>query len=163
VEYLVKPIEPERLRSVLNSLSGARRPEDASVLIVDDDPALREVLSSVLAEDGWRVATAADGAAALAAIERERPTAVVLDLMIPRVDGFEVLRALRTNPGTRDVPVIVVTAKDLTDEDGERLARSAERVIVKQATPLDSLRHEIRELLAARRGTPSQTAPEVRG
>jgi CheY-like chemotaxis protein len=151
-EYLVKPIDVERLRAVLRELDGARSPGDNSVLIVDDDPALRDVLSSLLAEDGWKVATAADGEAALTAIQRSKPTAMVLDLMMPRVDGFEVLRSLRTSPTTCDLPVIVVTAKDLTDEDRERLARNAERVILKQAMPLETLRAEIRELLGARRG-----------
>ncbi len=149
-EYLVKPIDHDRLRSVLHSLDELRTPGDGSVLIVDDDPALRDVLSSLLAEDGWRVATAADGEAALAAVQVERPTAMVLDLMMPRVDGFEVLQTLRGQPTTRDLPVIVVTAKDLTDEDRERLARNAERVILKQAVPLEDLRREIRGLLRAR-------------
>jgi len=149
-EYLVKPIDPDRLRIVLHALDGAHEPGGGSILIVDDDPALREVLSSLLAEDGWRVATAADGEAALAAVASERPTAMVLDLMMPRIDGFEVLQTLRTQPATRDLPVIVVTAKDLTDEDRQRLARVTERVIHKQAVPLDSVRQEIRGLLRIR-------------
>ena len=99
--------------------------------------------------------TAADGLAALAAVERDHPTAMVLDLMMPRVDGFEVLRTVRTQPTTRDLPVIVVTAKDLSDEDRERLARTAERVILKQAMPLDRLRQEIRGLLMSRGGLPA--------
>jgi CheY-like chemotaxis protein len=85
-------------------------------------------------------------------VQRERPAAVVLDLMMPGVDGFEVLRELRTRPTTHDLPVIVVTAKDLTDDDRERLSRSAQRVILKQAMPLGELRGQIRGLLA-RRGT----------
>jgi CheY-like chemotaxis protein len=76
---------------------------------------------------------------------------MVLDLMMPRVDGFEVLNSLRMKPTTRDLPVIVVTAKDLTDDDRERLGRNAERVILKQAMPLDGLRDEIRGVLTARR------------
>jgi CheY-like chemotaxis protein len=150
-DYLVKPIDHERLRAVLRGLDGLRRPADGTVLVVDDDPALRDVLSSLLAEDGWRVATASDGEAALSAVERERPTAMVLDLMMPRVDGFEVLRTLREQPATRDLPVIVVTAKDLTEDDRQRLALSAERVIVKHALRVDDLRNEIRGLLSARR------------
>jgi CheY-like chemotaxis protein len=149
-EYLVKPIDHERLRSVLHSLNGMRTP-DGTVLVVDDDPALRDVLGSVLSADGWRVATASDGEAALLAIEREVPAAMVLDLMMARVDGFEVLQMLRSRPATRDLPVIVVTAKDLTQEDRERLARSAERVILKQALRVEDLRAEIRSLLTARR------------
>src|SRR5262249_20183499 len=97
------------------------------------------------------VATAADGEAALAAVASEPPTAMVLDLMMPRVDGFEVLQTLRMQPRTRDLPVIVVTAKDLTDEDRQRLARGTEKVINKQAVPLDNVRQEIRGLLRTRR------------
>jgi CheY-like chemotaxis protein len=97
------------------------------------------------------VTTAGDGEAALAAVERERPTAMVLDLMMPRLDGFEVLHALRARPSTRDLPVIIMTAKDLTDEDRARLARNAERVILKQGLPVDDLREEVRGLLSAHR------------
>ena len=150
-DYLVKPIDPERLRSALHSLRGAHKPASGSILIVDDDPALRDVLSSLLAEDGWQVSTAADGEAALAAVQRERPAALVLDLMMPRVDGFQVLREIRSQPATRDLPVIVVTAKELTEDDRQRLARSAERVILKQATPLSELRQEIHDLLGSHR------------
>jgi signal transduction histidine kinase/CheY-like chemotaxis protein len=148
-EYLVKPIDPDRLRGVLHGLDGSPAPGEGALLIVDDDPALRDVLSSLLSEDGWRVATAADGQAALNAIDQERPTAIVLDLMMPNIDGFEVLRTLRDQPTTRDLPVIVVTAKELTEDDRQRLSRSAQRVILKQATPLEDLRREIRGLLVA--------------
>ena len=151
-DYLVKPIDHARLQAVLRSLEGLRQSGEGSVLIVDDDPVLRDVLSSLLSEDGWRVATAADGEAALVAVEHERPSAVVLDLMMPRVDGFEVLRTLRQKPTTRDLPVIVVTAKDLTDEDRERLGHNAERVLLKQTMPIDKLQQEIRGVLMARHG-----------
>jgi CheY-like chemotaxis protein len=159
-DYLVKPIDHERLRTVLRSLNSIRAPGDGTVLVVDDDPALRDVLSSLLAEDGWHVATAADGEAALAAIDHARPTAMVLDLMMPRCDGFEVLRALRTRPATRDLPVIVITAKELSDDDRARLARNAERVFQKQAVPLEQLRQEIRGILTERR---SRGESSVRG
>ena len=134
-DYLVKPIDPERLRAVLRGLEHLRTSTGGTVLVVDDDPALRDILGSLLVEDGWRVTTAGDGEAALAAVERERPTAMVLDLMMPRLDGFEVLHALRARPSTRDLPVIIMTAKDLTEEDRVRLARNAERVILKQGLP----------------------------
>ena len=149
-DYLVKPIDHERLRAVLASLSSVRAPGNGTVLVVDDDPALREVLSSLLADDGWRVTTAADGHAALEAVDRARPTAMVLDLMMPRCDGFEVLQKLRTRPETRDLPVIVITARELNDEDRKRLGRNAERVFQKQAVPLEELRQEIRGILTAR-------------
>jgi CheY-like chemotaxis protein len=149
-DYLVKPIDHERLRATLRGLQRLG-PPNGTILVVDDDPALRDMLGSVLADDGWRVVTASDGGEALGSIERERPTAVVLDLMIPTIDGFEVLRALRERPATRDLPVIVVTAKDLTEDDRRRLAHSAEQVILKQALRVDDLPTEIRGLLAAHR------------
>jgi CheY-like chemotaxis protein len=158
VDYLVKPIDHERLRAVLQGLDGLRpsgEPGGGTVLVVDDDPALRDILGSLLSEDGWRVATAGDGEAALAAVEHERPTAMVLDLMMPRVDGFQVLQTLRERPATRDLPIIIVTAKELTEEDRQRLARSAERVILKQALRIDDLRDEIRELLKVHRARSS--------
>src|SRR5262249_32215844 len=110
-------------------------------------------LSSSLADSGWRAATASDGEAALAAIRREKPAAVVLDLMMPKVDGFEVLRTLRATPATRDLPVVVVTAKELTDEDRRRLADSAQAVILKHALRMDDLLAEIRRTLAQHRIT----------
>jgi len=150
-EFLVKPIDHGRLQAVLRGLRHARHSADGTVLVVDDDPALRDVLESVLEQDGWRVTTAADGHEALAAVERERPTAMVLDLMMPRSDGFEVLRVLRKEPATADLPVIVVTAKELNDEDRGKLAEAAQGVILKQALRIDDLQQEIRTMLEQHR------------
>jgi signal transduction histidine kinase/DNA-binding response OmpR family regulator len=152
-DYMVKPIDHERLQGLLRELRPERSDghSDGLILVVDDDPALRDVLSSSLADDGWRAATASDGEAALAAIDRERPAAMVLDLMMPRVDGFEVLRALRRRPTMRDLPVIVVTAKDLTDEDQQRLHDDAQVVIPKQALRIEELVQEVRKALAHHR------------
>jgi signal transduction histidine kinase/DNA-binding response OmpR family regulator len=151
-DYLVKPIDHERLQSVLSALRPSRHAGNGTILVVDDDPALRDVLSSSLAEDGWRTVTASDGAAALAAIEHERPAAVVLDLLMPRVDGFEVLRSVRQQPSLSDLPIIIVTAKDLTDEDRQRLADLSQGIIQKQALRLEHLLDEVRGALAKQRG-----------
>jgi CheY-like chemotaxis protein len=121
------------------------------ILVVDDDPAICDVLASSLSSDGWRVLTAGDGEAALAAVAAEHPRAMVLDLMMPRVDGFDVLRAIRADPHTRDLPIIVVTAKDLTEQDRERLGDAAQRVLTKQALSIDELRGQVRDLLGAHR------------
>jgi signal transduction histidine kinase/DNA-binding response OmpR family regulator len=150
-DYLVKPIDQERLRGILRELDAVPRPGDGTILVVDDDPAIRDVLGSSLVSDGWRVITAGDGAAALATLANERPAAMVLDLMMPRVDGFDVLRSVRADPATRELPVIVVTARELTDEDRAHLVGAAQRVITKQALSLDELRGQIRELLRSHR------------
>jgi CheY-like chemotaxis protein len=151
-EYMVKPIDHERLQRALRELrgtssNGADGDGDGLILVVDDDPGMCDMLSSALSESGWRAETARDGAAALEALERERPAAVVLDLMMPRVDGFEVLRTVRQQPTLHDLPVIVITAKDLSEEDQRRLRDSAQAVIPKQALRIDDLVHEVRKAL----------------
>ena len=150
-EYLVKPIDHERLRAILRQLGPAPQAGNATILVVDDDPAICDVVGSSLSSDGWRVLTAGDGEAALAAVAAEHPRAIVLDLMMPRVDGFDVLRSIRADPRTRDLPVIVVTAKDLTDDDRARLRGAAQRVLTKQALSIDELRDQVRALLGAHR------------
>jgi adenylate cyclase len=158
-EYLVKPIDHERLRGILRQFGAPPRAGESTILVVDDDPAICDVLGSSLSSDGWRVLTAGDGEAALAAVAAEHPRAMVLDLMMPRVDGFDVLRTIRADPHTRDLPVIVVTAKDLTDDDRERLAGAAHRVLTKQALSLDELRGQVRDLLGAHRSRADGYSP----
>jgi CheY-like chemotaxis protein len=150
-DYLVKPIDHDRLRGILRQLGPAPPVGDATILVVDDDPAVCDVLGSSLSSDGWRVLTAGDGEAALATLAAEQPRAMVLDLMMPRVDGFDVLRSVRADPRTRDLPVIVVTAKELTDQDRERLSGAAQRILTKQALSIDELRGQVRDLLGAHR------------
>ena len=86
------------------------------ILVVDDEPNIREVVELYLRRDGFEVEVAADGEAALAAIERKIPELIVLDLMMPVVDGIEVTRALRQ--GDYDIPIIMLTAKG---EESDRI------------------------------------------
>jgi signal transduction histidine kinase/CheY-like chemotaxis protein len=129
--YLTKPINPDALLQAL----GRFLPDDhqGEVLVVDDDPATREVLGRTLAKEGWTVTEAADGREALARLERATPAIVLLDLMMPGVDGFEVLEAMRREEAWRDIPVIVITAKDLDREELKWLRSRAERVFRKGA------------------------------
>jgi signal transduction histidine kinase/CheY-like chemotaxis protein len=151
IDYLVKPVDHERLLRALRQISTLPETPDGPILIVDDDPAVLDVLGSSLAADGWRVVTASDGESALATVAAERPRAMVLDLMMPQVNGFEVLRTVRADPETRNLPVIVVTAHDLTEQDRARLAGAAQRVLLKQALSMDDLRRELRDVLASQR------------
>src|SRR5688500_140553 len=91
------------------------------------------MLRRSLARQGWSVAEAADGREALARLARARPAAVILDLMMPGMDGFELLEAMRREPAWRGIPVVVVTAKDLDREELARLNGRAERVFQKGA------------------------------
>lgn len=87
----------------------------AHILVVDDLPANTRVLESLLVRDGYRVTTAENGEEALAAVAKDRPDLVLLDILMPKVDGYEVCRRLKSDPATRLVPVVLVTG--LTDTD----------------------------------------------
>jgi len=93
-----------------------------TVVAIDDDPVDLALLEAVLAPDGWRVVRAGGGEEGLRAVRRERPAVVLLDLLMPDVDGFAVVEQLRADPEVGDVPILVLTSKDMTRADHERLA-----------------------------------------
>ncbi|TAN04609.1 MAG: response regulator [Rhizobiaceae bacterium] len=103
----------------------------ASVLIADDDPNILRALSFLMQREGHIVRTAADGREALDAIEQEKPDLVLLDLMMPRANGYEVCRALRSNPGHADVRIIMLTAKGRDADEQAGLALGADAYITK--------------------------------
>ncbi|MFN7985664.1 MAG: response regulator, partial [Vicinamibacterales bacterium] len=118
-EYLVKPVDSLQLAGAMSKLlpsSGTRR-----VLVVDDDTDARTVMARRASELGGLVTQASNGAEALDAIRHQRPDLILLDLMMPVMDGFGVIDALRADPALRDIAVVVVTARDMSDEDVERL------------------------------------------
>ena len=145
-DYLVKPVDRERLTAVLRSVVG---PEGGNVLLVDDDDILRRGVAQGLEKDGWAVAQAENGRVALARLGASRPDAIVLDLMMPEMDGFEFLEELRHRAEWRNIPVVVVTAKDLTEEDHRRLNGEVERVLQKDAPTRDEMLRAVRDTLSA--------------
>ncbi len=150
VEYLTKPLDRARLLDVVKRLRGGASADP--VLVVDDDPAVREMLRRTLEKEGWEVREAEHGRAALAAIARRRPALVLLDLTMPVMDGFEFLRELRGTPDGRAIPVVVLTARDLTPEDRQRLQGQVAHVLSKGAYSREVLLQEVRELMTARAG-----------
>jgi signal transduction histidine kinase/DNA-binding response OmpR family regulator len=145
-EYMTKPINRERLVGILKKYSPAR--DGNAVLLVEDDEATREIMQSHLERDGWKVRTASNGLLALEAAAAEMPGLILLDLMMPEMDGFTFLEEFRKTPAARAVPVVVLTAKDLTAEDRARLNHSVERVLQKGA----NAEQELRDLIAGRIG-----------
>jgi signal transduction histidine kinase/DNA-binding response OmpR family regulator len=129
VEHLVKPVDRPALLLAL-SKAGVLATK-GHILLVDDDADVRALLEQELVAAGYRVRTAAGGAQALELLRQERPSALLLDLMMPPPDGFEVLYRLRQDPELRELPVIIITARELTASDETILARSALRVIRK--------------------------------
>ena len=143
-EYLVKPVTRDRLLDVLDRLA---LPGGGPILVVDDSPDDRQLVREALLSAGHSVAEASNGIEALSFIDREMPRLVVLDLMMPGMDGFEVLVRLRERPDTRNLPIVVFTAMDLSREDRERLETGTQKVFCKATTPADLLIDELRTLL----------------
>lgn len=81
------------------------------VLLIEDEPHIAEAIRFILSRDGWQVSTLSDGAGAVAAVQARRPDLVILDLMLPGCSGLEILTALRADPATADLPVMMLTAK----------------------------------------------------
>ena len=119
-EYLVKPVSKDQLLAAL--YRAAAMPERKhTVVAIDDDPLAIELVRASLEPEGWTVLGAATGQEGLALIRERQPSAVLLDLLMPGMDGFEVVEALRADPDTKSVPVVILTSKSMTQQDKERL------------------------------------------
>ena len=143
-DFLTKPIDRERLLSVLERYRRA-----APVLVVDDDPAMREVLRRTLQAAGYAVVEAENGRMALERLREVVPGIVLLDLMMPEMDGFEFVDEVRRHETWRAIPIAVLTAKALTDDDRRRLNGGVERVLQKGAYSRDGLLREVAALVGA--------------
>ncbi|HEY0189839.1 MAG TPA: response regulator [Kofleriaceae bacterium] len=155
-EYLVKPVEPDRLVSVVRR---AILPSAGDVLIVDDDESTREVVSRHLRRAGYSTVEARDGEEALLRARVLTPGLVILDLLMPGVDGFEVLRSLRTE-GMK-MPVVVLTGKVLSNEEERNLRDGMARIVHKGGTALDNVVREAKQLLMARRVVERGRLPRI--
>ncbi len=143
-DYLTKPVDRERLAEVLGRVRS--RGGEQSVLIVEDDADTRKMMRRLFENEGWAVAEAENGKIGLAAIEKKIPGLVLLDLMMPEMDGFEFIEHLRERGGARDIPVVVLTAKDLTEDDRRRLRGTVDNVLQKGDQSGEVVR-EVRRLL----------------
>ncbi|SFU43525.1 PAS domain S-box-containing protein [Methylobacterium sp. 174MFSha1.1] len=147
-DYLVKPIDWDHLKGLMERYRPADSP--GTVLLVDDDADARERLRRSLSRDGWTVREAENGAVGLQRLDEGRPSLILLDLMMPVMDGFAFLTRLRARPDGTDVPVVVLTAKDITPAEKERLGRDTERVIVKGSVSLNEIGRLLRNMYADR-------------
>ena len=157
VDYLTKPISRDRLVSTLERYRD--RSDTGRVMIVEDDEAVRKLVESTLGRDGWNVFGAGDGQAALDLLDEATPDVVLLDLMLPVMDGFTFLEKLRAHERFSSVPVLVITAKELDDAERARLERSVDSVILKQSQSREDLLAEIHTRL---QGCLQADAPDAR-
>jgi CheY-like chemotaxis protein len=145
-DYLTKPVDRNRLLAVLERYRRAGLP----VLVVDDDPLIRELMRRALEKEGCLVAEAENGRVALERVRERPPGLILLDLMMPEMDGFDFLLELRRQDAWRTIPVVVVTAKTLTAEERERLNGQVLQVLEKDARTRDLLLQDVRDMVRAR-------------
>jgi CheY-like chemotaxis protein len=146
-DYLTKPVDWDRLVTILRKYRCAHPP--CTVLVVEDDADTRDMLRRMLTRESWAVTEATNGRMALERVAESQPELILLDLMMPEMDGFAFLEALRQQDAWQSIPVVVVTAKDLTPEDRQRLNGYVEQLLQKGAYSHEELLHEIHHLVAA--------------
>ena len=147
-EYLTKPIDREQLRRVLMKYRNDQ--SSGAVLVVEDDRATSELTRRTLEGEGWRVTVATNGREAIEAMDREEPALILLDLMMPEMDGFEFLAEIRSPARASKVPVVVVTAKELTQAERTQLNGHVTTVLQKGAHSRDELLSEVASQLGNR-------------
>jgi CheY-like chemotaxis protein/anti-sigma regulatory factor (Ser/Thr protein kinase) len=145
--YLLKPLDAVEVRDALNHVTGLTSLHQKRVLVVDDDPNITEILRQSLPESDFSLESALDGQAGLRAIEAQRPDILLLDLIMPHLDGFEVIERLRENPQTHDLPIIVISAKELTAAESARLKKTVSLVMKKQGFEGEKLVDEMNNVL----------------
>jgi CheY-like chemotaxis protein len=119
-EYLVKPVDREELLGALTRWTEARG-DGRTVVAIDDDPRDLDLVEAALEPHGWTVVRATSGEEGIELVRRERPSVVLLDLLMPGVDGFTVVERLREDPDLQAVPIVVLTSKDMSGEERARL------------------------------------------
>lgn len=144
-EYMTKPLDREQLATVLRRYRGTARV--GPVLLVEDDDALRGLLRVMLEKAGFAVCEARDGAAALEAVRREHPALVLLDLLMPGMDGFQFVEAIRSGAEHADLPILVLTGLEAADEQNSRLGGDVQQVLRKDSVTREGLVDEVRRLL----------------
>lgn len=145
-EYLLKPIDQQQILRVLQKYRAVKQ-HDYLIMVVEDDQMTRDLTKEMLQRHGWHVTLASNGKIALSMAEQRPPDLILLDLMMPEVDGFEFIARLRRQEKLKNIPVIVLTAKDLTQADRLYLTESVNAIFQKGAYHRDDLSTQLQELL----------------
>ncbi|MEZ2232735.1 response regulator [Microcoleus sp.] len=151
-DYLTKPVDGKRLATLLRKY---RRHQDnrannnlsCQILIVEDDVATRRILRRILEKQGWAVTEADSGRAALDRLDVSRPNLILLDLMLPEMDGFELITEVRKLNSGDPIPIIVITGKDLTPAESQQLNGCVDRVLFKGVYSCDTLLRDVRSIV----------------
>ncbi len=151
-EYLLKPLNFEKLGEIVRRLKPGEATvghDDAPVLVVDDDASIRELERRTLEKAGMHVMEAANGKIAMQLIRQRVPKVILLDLIMPEMDGFELIDQLRADANLRTIPIVVVTNRDLTFAEREALQENVDQILQKGGHTMDELAGSVRQSLAA--------------
>ncbi len=158
-DYMTKPVDRKRLLTLLEryKLNGS----GGNVLIVEDDGATRQLMRRIFVSEGWRVREAVNGRTGLELVRNAIPDLILLDLIMPEMDGFEFVDAIKSIPEARGVPVVVITGADLSDEDRRRLNGGVKQIIQKSADGTPSFLDEVRRYVGRHLATQSSQTGET--
>ncbi len=160
-DWITKPIDPLRLVGAVKR-HAARRVGRPNILVVDDDPDIQKLLGILLSREGFEVEFASNGEDALRRVAARRPELIILDLVMPAMDGFTVVKRLREQRSTRRIPILVLTVKDLSEDEREILQTGATKFLTKSYANRDALLAEVVELLnGALRAVPDPPTGEM--
>jgi len=157
VGYLTKPIDRVKLIELMGRFCAPAGP--TKVLVVEDDAVQRDRVRAWLEPQQWLLSEAENGRIALERLKQNLPDVILLDLMMPEMDGFQLVAEIQRHPAWRRLPIIVVTARDLTTEDRARLNSGIETVLTKEAFDPAVLIERVRQAVAKARST--QRVPEA--
>jgi DNA-binding response OmpR family regulator/anti-sigma regulatory factor (Ser/Thr protein kinase) len=149
--YLLKPLDPLAVRDALHRVIDSTPSMQKQILVIDDDPNIADMLRQFLPESDFWLEAALDGKSGLRAIEAKRPDIILLDLLMPGLDGFGVIERLRSDPKMRELPIIVISAKELTSAEAARLRETVALVMKKQGFEGEKLVDEINYVLKQER------------
>jgi len=150
-DYFVKPVDKDKLLLRIKELSGIQHGTPNTILIIDDDPKSVKLTSKILEDAGESVLKAFSGREGLDILKHHKPDLIILDLMMPEMSGFEVVDELRRDEATKEIPVFVLTAKEITKEDREALDGHIKRLMTKGNFDKKTLIYEIKKCLMKRK------------
>jgi signal transduction histidine kinase/DNA-binding response OmpR family regulator len=147
VDYLAKPVDKERLLKVVDKhiARSARGP----ILVIEDDPDTLEITCNLLVQAGWSVQAAENSIEAIEIIEKSPPMLILLDLMMPEMDGFEVIKKLRYHPQWQLIPIIVITSVELSTSEYAQLSKQVQNIFQKGKYELQDLLNEVNEVISS--------------
>lgn len=150
-DYLIKPIRKPQLLETMHKHVSPRADDDSVILLVDDDPKTLELLEDTLRSAGYETQSVQSGARALEVLSSKIVSAVLLDLLMPGMDGFQVISHIRQQATLRELPIFVMTAKTLTEEDLAILGRETQAFFLKGGSWQHQLVDEINRVIQGRR------------